>query len=482
MQKKHVPSVKHIEPNDSFVKTDQVKLPPIMGIRSGVYITVIYSIILLGILFLLLVLPGLRNPGIQLLVKTEPMGAAVRIDDIYIGVSGSYIFAPKGMHIITAVMPGFEQESVTLNIQNRVFASLFFPLRKQIEFSLKTNDPAGVFANAAYEFAEWSFGGEPTATWQSPLVLSENAYRTGPYVLSQANQTLKAASRFATTRSAVRELARAKILLDNGGLSPIPAGLLNSISDIFAFLSENPGSANWFINLPLPQEASSLIQTSNWYKNETTSQTTIIPDSEVSQSRYVLSGISFINVPSGKMTGGFASKSKATGTIELNNFMISEAPVPRFAFETFMNENPQWAEKYTDYEDEISIFPVEAYEREVISGISWYAAVAFCKWLTDQLPLSMADMEVRLPSGLEWEYAAKTGISSMERSGWEWCSDLFAPFQFLGSSDDVIQAVGSPERVLRGKPSYSAEQTIASLPPDFTSPFVTFRLVITKKP
>lgn len=476
MRKKPNTAVKQEETDD------QVKLKPLMGIRPGVYLTVLYSGILLVILFFLLIFPGLSSPGALLLVKTEPEMSAIRVNDTYMGVSGSFFHIPKGTQTIEAVLPGFETERTILEIPGRIFGSLFFPIRKKIELTLKTNNPTGALAKAASEFAAWSFAGEPTSSWQVPLVLSENAYRAGPYAPPETNEILKAASRFAATRFAVRDLVRAKILLDNAGSSPSPAGLLGSISDILVFLSENPGSAAWLAGL-LPPEPASLIESSNWRQNEYASEKTSIPNQDAGgQNRLALNGITFINIPPAGITGGIANESKPPRGVSLNAFMISENPVSRTLFETFLNENPQWEDCYTDYfEEEISVFPSEAYERDTVTGISWFGAEAFCQWLNKRLPSSMAEMEVRLPTELEWEYAAKSGVESMKRTGWEWCADPFAPLQFIAASADAIEAVGSPERVLRGKPSSSAEQTRASLPPDLSSPFVTFRLVIAQR-
>jgi hypothetical protein len=476
MQKKIAHFVKQTEINDSSTKTDQVKLPHIMGIRPGIYLTILYSIILLTLLFLLLILPGLRNPGAMLQVKTEPAGAAIRIDDTYIGVSGAFFHAPKGLHTIEAVLSGFETESASLEIPGRIFGSFIYPIRKKIEFQLKTNDPAAAFAKAAADFAAWSFGPEPTASWQIPLVLSEGAYRIGPYAVPETGKILESAANFAVTRSALRDLTRAKILLNNAGLSPSPAALAGSISDILVFLSENPASAAWLSNL-LPDESASLIKTSGWYKNEYASEKIIFLYEEPDQGSFNLNGIAFKHIPSGKIITGEGGRSEQRLSIAVKKFMISENPVQRSVFENFLSENPHWADSFTDYfEEEISVFPSETYNRDIITGISWFAANAFCQWLNKQLPASMAGMEVRLSAEIEWEYAAGSGIVNMERTGWEWCADSFAPLRFTSS-----QAVESPERVLRGRPSSSDAQTRASLPPELSSPFVTFRPVIINK-
>ena len=433
---------------------DIVKLKPILGIRPGVYLTVLYSIILVIILFFLLVYPGLSNPGAVLTVKTEPAGAAIRVNGVYMGTSSIPI--PKGIHTIEAVLPGFETSKAVYDIPGRIFGSNFFPLKYHIEFTLKTNSPADAFAQAAAEFAAWSFGGEPTSVWQIPLSLSEGAYHIGPANDPAAAEILTAASRYTVTRAALRDLIRAKILLDNSGISPSPAALTGSISDILVFLSQNPGSAQWLSGL-LPPESASLINVSNWYRNEHSYQTTAFQGTSTGSINF--SGLTFLN---------------------FSGFMISETPVSKALFETFLNENPEWKEQYTDYfEEEISTFP-QIYDNEIITGITWYAAGAFCEWLSGRLPSSLAAMEVRLPKEAEWEYAAQF-VRNMENPGWEWCAEPYAPLRFITASPKAIEAAGSSERVLRGRPASSAQETRTSLPAELSSPFVTFRLVIAQK-
>jgi len=435
---------------------DIVKLKPFMRMRPGVWLCVLYSAVLLVIIFLFLVLPGLVNPGAELILISEPQGAALRVDGVYMGTAKDRIFVPKGIHTLTAVIPGFDNESVKAKVPGRIFGSLFFPLRLNVEFTLKTSYPSGAFAEAAADFAEWSFAGEPTATWQIPLSLSEGAYRTGQIIDSlQAEQLLTAASRFTATRAAMRDIVRAKMLLDNKGLSPSPASVYGSVNDILAFLSENPGSANWLSGL-LPAEAAAAVKASDWYKKEAASLSDTKPAAgQPGTGRLNLSGISFIGV---------------------SNFMIGENTVPKAVFENFLNENPEWKE-------------IEN---------SWFAASEFCRRLTNRLPPSMAGMEVRLPTEAEWELAASRGLMYMGESkrlvrfsrsnetasgqatgegGWEWCADPFVPLQFITADADAIRMVGSPERSLRS----SADSSRASLPPEFSSPVVSFRPVIAPK-
>jgi len=444
---------------------DSVKLKPIMGVRPGVYLSVLYSFILLVVLFFLLVFPGLAKGGAILSVKAEPMGAAVRINGVYMGTSAESIFLPKGTYNVEAVLPGFEKASADYEIPRRVFGSLFFPLRRQIELTLTASDPAGAFALEAADFAAWSFGPEPTASWQIPLSLSEGAYRAGPSGSPAMQEILKAASRFTTSRAGLRDLTRAKILLDNRGLSPSPTGLISSVSDILLFLSENPGSGRWLADL-LPPESANLIKNSAWHKITEVSERGISQnDRDVAlPSRMQLSGLNFINI---------------------DNFLISESYVSRSLFETFVGENPQWREHQIDYyPDQVSV-SIDLFDGEAVTGVTWFAAEAFCRWLALRLPATMADMEIRLPTEAEWEaYANFTGIEytvemGTKTTGWEWCADPYSPLTFIDASPEAIKAVGSPERSIRRLSSVS--ETRASLPPELSSPFVTFRPVIAKR-
>lgn len=491
MKKKQAPGSKtHPQNNKSSKKTaetplpdeneDKIKLKPFLGIRPGIYLTVIYSLVLLLAVFLFLFLPGLRNTGSVLIVKTFPQGAAIRVNDVYMGVSGSRIFLPDGKYLIEAVMPGFEKQGASHEIKGRVFASLFFPRREYMELSLKTSDPAAALAVYANDFASWSFGGEPTATWQIPMSLSEGAYRTGSYAGSAKNELyeiLKAASRFTVTRAALRDLLRAKILLDNYGSAPSAVSLLGSLSDITVFLSENPYGAQWLLNLlPSGSPAAAAIESSAWYRSSSFSP--VVTQNSGSANYLEFAGMSFINIQGASITANGNISSSDPGYKNIQDFYISQTPVSVSLFETFLNENPRWNGHYTAYFPlEIDVNPIAAYKGDAVTGITWFAADAFCVWLSNSLPSNLADMEIRLPTEDEWS-AAALSVNSMRSPGWEWCADYYAPLSFINVNPRAVNAVGSPERSLRGRQSLTSTDTRASLPPDMSSPLVTFRPVI----
>ena len=229
---------------------DEVRLKPIMGIKPGIYLAYFYALILLVVLFFILLYPGISNPGAVLLVKSEPHGAAVFVDGVYVGAAPCEIFVSQGRRRIEMRLPGFNSIQTERDIGGRLFASILFPQKIEILEKLHAPSPAESFVDYAAEFAAWTFAGEPTASYQIPLSLSDGAYRLGPgasdpATLQSMEDTLAATARFAVTRAALRDLLRAKTLLDNQGLSPSPLSLLGSALDIIGFLDQNPAAALW---------------------------------------------------------------------------------------------------------------------------------------------------------------------------------------------------------------------------------------------
>jgi formylglycine-generating enzyme required for sulfatase activity len=486
--------------NQDAAAEDQVRLKPILGIRPGVYLTFIYALIVLLILFFILIYPGLSRPGSAVVFKTEPAGAALRVDGVYLGTSPGTFFVPRGLHTFEAILPNFTPLKFDEKIEGRLFASLFFPRTRVMEKRLETADPLGAFAGEAADYAAWSFAGEPTAAWQIPLSLSEGAYRTGPAAADREarENILRAASRFATTRAALRDLIRAKTLADNGGLSPSPVSLLHSAGDIIGFLSETSGAAPWLTDT-LPPEAASKISASSWYQKQIDESgkaaglETLPP---APAGRFRLESLSFTAIPGGTLV----QRSVFPHAVAIGEFRISETEVSAAAYEAFLSARSQWRRENLESLREQGLAtgdylsePSAQGGTEAVTQVSWYAARAYCAWLSSLLPPAMDGYEVRLPTEAEWEYAAKAAggwaasdITGLMGGSWEWCGDPYGPLDFIAAPAEAAEAVGSPERPVRGgsranSGSALTPATRASLPPASCSPFVSFRPVIAPK-
>jgi hypothetical protein len=478
---------------------DAVRLKPVLGIRPGVYLTVLYALILGGVLFFVLAYPGLSKPGSLVAFRSEPSGAAVRVDGVTLGSTPFEHHLPRGGREIEMVLPGFAPRRIELNIRGRIFGSLFFPRRETVMETLEAVNPLQPLLLGAADYARWSLAGEPGAAYQVPQSLSEGAYRAGPAAAdpetrAAMDETLREALGFAITRAALRDLLRAKFLIDNGGLAPSPVSLAFSLTDMAALLAGLPGSAEWLAGL-LPGEAAGLIGDSPRREREAPSAAGPFPGSPGSLEVDILV---FREIPGGVLSTGGTFPQR----IEIPAFRIALTEVSSRAWERFLDAEPGWGRENLETltaQGQVSPdylapwaagggFPEEA--GFGVSAVSWYAAEAYCRWLTGRLPPDMGDFEARLPTEAEWEYAAKLILQSPNAPGmpeliiggnWEWCGNSFAPLPLFLSTG--TRFVSSPERPLKGgawinPPDSVNAETRASLPPETCSPFVSFRPII----
>jgi formylglycine-generating enzyme required for sulfatase activity len=398
------------------------------------------------------------------------------------------------------VLPGFSPFTIEADIGGRLAGSLFFPRRARVEGILTASDPLEALRLGASRYADWSFAGEPTAAYQIPQELSEGAYRSGPAASEPAAREamegiLEASLRFTVTRAGLRDRIRAKTLTENAGLAPSPVTLLRSAGDMLARLSERPGAAEWLADL-LPQDAASMAASSEWSRKSAAPPTEIGVEagSETSAGSVEIQGLRFREIPGGAFTMGGAVPRRVT----VDGFWIAVTEVSPETWGAFLEANPEWRAANTESLRERGLVTPD-YLGDVpsspggVGGISWYAAEAYCRWLTGLLPPALSVYEARLPLEAEWEYAAalNTASSGYTPEGlfdgrWEWCADPFAPLDFFPAPAEYIRAVSSPERSLRGgawinPPGSVGPETRASLPPDLCSAFVSFRPVLARR-
>lgn len=473
---------------------DHIKLPAVFGVTPGVYLSFIYGAILLFILFMALVFPGLVKPGNVGICTSEPAGAAVRVDNVTMGYTPCKVFIPQGNRVIEFVLPGFAADRREVTIKGRIFGSLFFPKKARIEGNLTCPNPAETFARSAVDYIYWSAAGEPTESYPLPLSLSEGAYRTGPAardpaVREEMRGILEASLRYAATKAAIKDLLRAQTLIDNSGLSPSPFTLVRAIQEAAPF-----AAALYAAKRDAPEASAGSAGTYNLAFR--------VPSS------LFLEAVSFTAVNAGYLE-------KYGQKTAMPPMLIALAPISLDAWKLFAKENPFWDAENREalaaagYAEESYLLPVNdlSYPEPDASGISWYAADAYCKWLNAKLPSSLAGWELRLPSEAEWEYAVRQTSQQKEffyGSLWEWCADVYAPLDFFPLSKETLKllenAAYSPsgslpnavdnvsggktlERSVRGgswinPPGSVTVDTRGALPPETSSPFVGFRPVI----
>ncbi len=113
--------------------------------------------------------------------------------------------------------------------------------------------------------------------------------------------------------------------------------------------------------------------------------------------------------------GACEDDEKPAHKVYVDNFLMDEHEVTNEEFVAFLNSEgnrseggTEWYEigsSYAKIEKQSNYYRVKSgYESHPVMEVSWYGAVAYCKWLSKK-----EGREYRLPTEAEWEYAARGG-------------------------------------------------------------------------
>jgi len=233
-------------------------------------------------------------------------------------------------------------------------------------------------------------------------------------------------------------------------------------------------------------------------------------------------GIALVRVPAGSFEMGVDSvplpKALTAGASGVVYDRTSDAgdydetPVHRVTITHafWMSASEVTVEQYRKFRPD---FAGNSYYAPYVSGVSWYDAVAFCKWLSEK-----EGRTYRLPTEAEWEYAARAGTRTPFSSGmqppppeapnsWglknmhtgvaEWVLDWHGLYPAVSQTDPVGPADGiakvvrgggldyrpsktEPNRRLPAElPYYARSANRAGIAPSFASPNspIGFRIV-----
>jgi len=332
-----------------------------------------------------------------------------------------------------------------------------------------------------------------------------------------------------------------------------PTSLISSLNKIVQ-LNQKYENFPFWLAVVLQDEAAQRVVDTPWFKdvlagyrtryNQLRKQATVVrlPGG----STIIVQGLRFVNVPGGELLqgdgeDGFASV-QLPHPVSVPAFFMSESEVTNRVFKTFLEENPEWALSNKSSLIERGLVDEQYllgwqntidqpdWEELPVTSVSFFAARAFCQWLTSKLPPAYSDYPSRLPFESEWEWAARgglvgadypTGRPSMQdhffspgiegpspvggspRNGyglqdmtgnvWEWCLDWYSPVKYLFSSlnpennnfDSSQELALGVEKVIRGG-SWANEQelikvsTRGSQPPDWCTPYLGFRVILSR--
>lgn len=525
-------SVQHQVPEEESLT---VTLPRPFGLRPGVYLIFLYGLILLGLLFFILILPGITNPGEMVQIESIPSGAAVHVNGQYRGATPLTVHVPKGDALIELEKPAYLFEGVTIAAGNRLFASRFFPKRRDLSFQALEGDMERRYALLVDELTSYSLVDTYVENYQFPPLISrwvEEMGETGSMSRSEVSEKLfmltpflGSAALFADALDAyyflrgdemqesgpgeIQERFIAEAAAENGlSVEMLRLALAGSGEELQAQAEELPWES-----APVPGVSSGLA----------------VPE----PGAITLQGIRFVPVPGGTIRIGEGGK-----TQRIDSFLMADREITRGIYEQFLLENPFWSRENLDELLDLGLADSEYLSDWAsggssdpslpASGVSFYAARAFCEWLGESLteasvatadaPSSVtggldASWVVRLPGEAEWDLArlrngesgavfnetsdgpravrfdrgGGLGIYDLEGNLWEWTGDFWFPlsglYRFEGARIRLSPGAGAGERIVKGGSWVNRRDLVSwwapgKQPPSWASPFLGFRPVI----
>lgn len=416
-----------------------VKLKPVFGIQPGVYLTVIYGIIISLILFLLLIAPGLRNNGVKVIAETLPDGAAVYVDDIYMGTTPTVFFTKKGVRNFRIEKDFFEVIEFQENIGGRILGSLIIPRKFNINNSIKLIDHVGFLKKRFKELSSYALIEDYYERYQLPPLLSRTV---GEFISGDksANSNLLYDFLYSMrvnlgSPDMVDEYVKALNLTENG----IDPSVSNAdLSIIFDFFKQENNSEGLFLSILKAYPENGRIEVlDNLSKIDNLSDKLnniisglksddINTEPSLTGKTLGIGNLNFIGISSGTYVSGYDILINNENFIKDNNltsfphleyvddFYIMEKEITRNDYSLFLDNNPKWKIENINFlisehlvSKDYLAFQDFTKEGIPVANVSWYAAKAYCEWLETQLPDSMSGFQVKLPSEAEWEAVAR---------------------------------------------------------------------------
>ncbi|MBN1798975.1 MAG: SUMF1/EgtB/PvdO family nonheme iron enzyme [Spirochaetales bacterium] len=554
----------------------KVTLKPLGKIRPGTYLTVLYAFIILCLLFAIFFLPGILAGGTYITFTTSPVAAGVWIDGEKAGVTPCEVLVKGGKRKIEFRRPFYKTVVVEQEVGSFIFALPFLPKKDKVDMEMKVEDVDGLVAWALSDYTRWCMITDYSSHYQPPPILTETvkSIRSG---LSQTEKAklelfLKRALSFTQSHFLVRHLIHAYAILETGQGVFSQGTLLKLAKDYLALTKQYENLPFWIYN-SLPVYASTeleqgispemeIAQTKGtkygffeapWFKKIRENYVLFLNSFRTQVlagygSHRYLNGLHFVPVPGAVYIMGksddYSNLADPVQTpllphpVKVDAFYITEDEISNRQFKVFIDENPSWKPAQKNNliaKDLVNENYLKDWENDTyppgsgaqpVTYVSYFAAKAYCDWLTQKTKTTAPGFVVRLPFEAEWEWACARGNSmnypvpgsiffkenisgpalagssarnihglrDMAGNVWEWCEDWYAPAAYLISSYEPVEnnaahtitmPYGAAKVVRGGSWADNLEEialyTRGSQPPFFCTEITGFRVVLTER-
>ena len=364
-------------------KVEPVKIKPLFGMKPGLWLTIAYFIAILLLVFLIAFLPDIIDGHKRVTFTSDAGTAAVYLDGVYQGGTPFTRSIKSGTYQVSYQVNGCEIDSFTIKVGHPVFLNWLFPRTQKVSSS-------AVLTADAYEALTKEFLTDLNAysavldyddTHRYPQLITEYYKSVNASGIRPDNDVTIAATLFTTTDVMNEDFKEAASII---GVDLLPIySTLDGKSTVGTADTETP---------TVSAKATSL--KTEWFTLE----------------GYQISDADFSN--GNTVTASYPDVIQAGKDVHTDAFNIGTYCITESQYSAFMAQNPQWAKSNKDIivaqglVDEYYLEGVDFSSATVnrpVHNISWYAAQAFCSWLSD-----VTGKTVSLPSENQWIAASLT--------------------------------------------------------------------------
>ncbi len=382
-------------------KIDDVVLPKIGSIRAGVYILALLIFAILLVVFLIGFLPGVLNGGKFVNFKSDIANVGVYVDDNYISGVPAQSFIKSGEHEVVFKKASQIISKQTINVSHPVFLTYIFHRYQDVilDYNELTQDKIDKIINFDIQLI----------IDQSPILEFNSVTNYIPYFSQYAKDAI--AFNLDSERI-ISDLELASSFISN-------ETMLEDAKNTYDILNIEYGSV---LKIASKDFSSNTIEIGEAFINKTVNAT---PSSLKLNNNAIITTIKIdpISFVMGDTTyNSYPSINEVGINVDLKSSVyISKAPISNYLYALFVVANPQWAKsniasliskKLVDENYLAGISLSTNYTSlEPIRNISYYAAEAFCSWVSEE-----TSVDVYIPSEIQWSAAALASTNYLEDS------------------------------------------------------------------
>jgi hypothetical protein len=483
---------KHIE----LPQVDEVELRPFLGVRPGIYIFALLAILVLGIVFLVCFLPGVRKGGRYVTFSSPLAETGVYLDDVYLGGTPYQYFVPSGEHRLAFKKAGVEVGTDALSVDHPVFLTYLF--HRTMEYGLSVDGLSDGDKETINRF------GLEEIVRESAILDFDSVRRYAPVFVHWAtdaialdldeetiSDSLALAFGFVTSSEMLEDAQDAVQMLEESG-KDVSTPLLEKTVDAATLLFGQGKSEQVGV------EASDL---------QVEGSRTTLSFEGFEQDGFAYGPASF--VMGDVALSIYPDTNEAGVAVDTAPFAIASTPVTDYQWAQFVEENPGWgkdnieslrSEGLVDEYYLSGIVPSKVFATgKPVHNVSHAAATAFCEWVSEK-----SGKRVFLPSESQWSLAAASAAdkpylqtfsvagdtaedapSGMLGGVWEFTDTPYVPLARLtdyGAVMDLVEKFGlDTDVVVKGgsylnDPSSVTIQTVGAVGTEACADQIGFRI------